>query len=458
LGDRKAVPSGVRLSLGRALLFSLGGIPASALGVALLVYLPPHLTSHLGVSLAVVGGSWAIVRFLDIIVDPILGVLMDRTSTRFGRYRVWLVIGAPIMMVSVWMLFMARPGISQVYLVGWLLVLYLAQSIIHLAHPAWGATLASDYDDRSRIFGVVGAVGVLSAVTMLALPAVAAGLGETETQGVHLMGWFLVLSTPVVVGIAVFFTGERVAPQTQSQRPSFRDYVALLTKPDLARMYAAIVALTLGPGWMSALYIFFAKDFMHFTTGQASVLLLVYMGAGLLGAPLGAQLAIRIGKHRALQAAAVAYSLGLCVVLLPPKGMLLASMPVMIWCGFMGAAFELLIRAMLADVADQVRLEQGRERLSLIYALNTLAAKIAGAVSILISYPLLQWFGYLPRAGALNTPQAISALGWVFIAGPIFFVLLGAACVVGWKLTSERHAEIRTELEVRDALAAGIGG
>ena len=96
---------------------------------------PRHLSdpatspSHLGVQLAVVAAAFTLVRLIDIPVDPILGVFMDRTRTPIGRYRVWLLIGAPILMLAVYQLFMAKAGIGEAYLVAWLLVLYLGTSI-----------------------------------------------------------------------------------------------------------------------------------------------------------------------------------------------------------------------------------------------------------------------------------------------------------------------------------------
>jgi Na+/melibiose symporter-like transporter len=271
------------------------------------------------------------------------------------------------------------------------------------------------------------------------------------------MGWFLIILTPIVIGLAIWLVPERVNPAIQRQRVQLSDYLGLLTKPDLVRLYLAQVSLTLGPGWMSSIYLFFAKDVMKFTGSQSSLLLLTYLAGGLLGAPLLSHLATRIGKHRTLMISAAAYSIGLCTVLLPPKGVMVASMPVMLWCGFMGVSFEMIIRSMLADVADEVRLEQGKERLSLIFALNTLTAKLAAAFAIGLTFPLLQFLGYLPKAGAANTPEAIRGLAITFIAGPIVFVMLGAACVIGWRMTASRHAKISAELALRDAEAA-FGG
>ena len=76
-----------RLSLLGAIVFALATLPLTGVDIALLIYLPPHLSGHLGIPLSVVGGAWATVRLLDVIVDPVLGVVMDATRTRFGRYR-----------------------------------------------------------------------------------------------------------------------------------------------------------------------------------------------------------------------------------------------------------------------------------------------------------------------------------------------------------------------------------
>lgn len=448
------VGAGASLPFWRALVFGLAGLPVGALAAALLIYLPPHLATQLGVPLAVVGGVWATVRLIDIGVDPFLGMLMDRTRTRIGRYRPWMLLGAPLLMLGVALLFFAPVGIGKLYLVASLLVLYAALSIVALSHPAWGATLARSYNERSRIFGIMAAVQIASLLAVLSIPVIVGKLGRGDADAVHAMGWFLIILTPVALGLAAWVTPERVNRGHTGSGVALGDLVAVLRKPNLLRLYAAQVAMALGPGWMSSLYLFFAKDYMRFTSAQASILLLFYVVAGLAGAPTTAWLATKIGKHRAVMAVAVAYSLGLMTVLLPPKGVLIWSIPINLWCGFAGAGFELTIRSMLADAADEARLQDHRDRLSLIYALNTAAAKVATAMAIVITFPLLGRLGFVPQLGLHNSPEAIRALGITFVSGPIACVGLGAVCMIGWKLTAARHAEIRAALEARDAEAA----
>ena len=153
-----------RLPLSRIMAFSTLSLPLGALAVAIAVYLPPYFASHLGVSLTVVGGAWALVRILDLFVDPVLGMVMDRTRTPFGRYRLWTVLGAPILMIALYALFEAPQGVGGAYLIAWLLVMYLGQSILVLGQSAWGATLSPAYHERSRLFGALAAVGVVSTV------------------------------------------------------------------------------------------------------------------------------------------------------------------------------------------------------------------------------------------------------------------------------------------------------
>ncbi len=67
------------------------------------------------------------------------------------------------------------------------------------------------------------------------------------------------------------------------------------------------------------------------------------------------------------------------------------------------------------------------------------------------TFVLLAAIGYQAKAGAINSPEAIAALELVYIVGPIFFVMAAGACFLGYKLTPERHADIRRQLEERDA-------
>ncbi len=440
------------------LAYSAPSLPQGMLDVASSVFLMPYLATHVGIGLATLGSAFFWVRLIDVGVDPVLGQLMDRTTTPLGRYRVWTLIGAPILMLAMYQLFMASKGIDEAYIIVWVLVMYVATSIMGLAQSAWGATLATHYHERSRLYGVSTVVGICGAIIVLAAPVLVQALGQSDASAVQSMGWLIIVSTPLMAVLAAWLTPERLRPTIKSPKFAFREYLSLVTKPDLFRLFLAQTALTMGPGWMGALYLFFFRDVLGFSVAQASLLLGVYTVVGLIGAPLTVRAASRFGKHRTLIFTTTAYSVGLCAVVVLPQGDMRLASAIMAWCGVMAIGFGLIVQSMMADVADEVRLEQGKERTSLIYAVNALAAKVASAFSIIVAYPLLQAFGFNPADGAVNTPAAIMNLAVMFIAGPIVFVLLGGACIIGWTLTAERHAEIRRRLAAMDATATGRGG
>lgn len=439
------------------LIFSTSGMPLAALGIAMPIYVQPYFAQDLGVGLVVLGAAFGAVRLIDVFIDMLLALAMDRTRTPIGRYRNWLILGAPILMIAVYELFMARRGIGMGFLIVWLLVMNLGVSIIAIARFAWSATLVTNYSKRSLFYGVLAGVGVIGNIIVLSMPVISERFPHHSLTGdVHLMGWTILALTPITIALGAVLVPERINPDASHKRAPLRDYLDLVKRPEVIRLFVMSLGTNLGPGWMANLYIFFFTLARGFTTGQASLLLIFYVLFGALGAPLVGLIAARFSKHRTLIAGTIFYSLGLCTVLLVPKANFLLSVPVLIWCGFWGAGFDLMTNAMMADVGDQVRLEQGKERMGLLYAVISLAVKLANAGAVMIAYPMLALIGFVPTLGIHNTASAINGLQWCFLLGPIFFVALGGACCIGWKLDATKHAQIRTELEARDAVLLAV--
>ena len=115
------------------------GLPMAVIGYPLAIWIPAHYAGGLGLSLAAVGTILMLARFTDVITDPLMGELSDRWRTRFGRRKPWLIVGAPLMMLGVYKLFMPPEGIGLIYFLVWLTLFFLGSTIISLPHRAWGA-------------------------------------------------------------------------------------------------------------------------------------------------------------------------------------------------------------------------------------------------------------------------------------------------------------------------------
>ena len=449
-----------RLSTARILGFAAPDIPSAALLLVMSTYLPNFYTGYVGLSLLAFTFATTTVRFVDIVFDPFIGWVMDRTRLKVGRFRPWYVVGVPFLMVGLYMVLNPAKGATTNYLMIWYLVAYIGISITVLSHAAWAASMAGDYHQRSRIYGWMTAVAAVGSIGLLILPLVTHGkvvLGKGESMGT--VSLIIVALLPLMTLVMLATSPERasVDVQNQGQRFALADYWSMLTRPTMLRLIGADLILTLGPGITAPIYFFFFNQVKHFHAAQISFLLVPYIGAALLGGLFWAQVSLRIGKHRTLQVGALCYAVTQSTLMIIPDGLFWPTMAGMFAVGFCVSVFVLMIRAMVADYADEIRLEQGKERTGILYAMVTTTQKIGASINVLIVFPILALFGFNPKMGAHNTDHALFGLQMCYLFAPVVFVFLGAAMFIGYKLDAKRHAEIRAALDERDeALATAI--
>ncbi len=449
-------PAVNRLSAGALGVFSGPAIPLAALALPLVVYLPHFYTAQMGISLATVGAVFSIVRLLDIGFDPILGAIMDRTRTRFGRFRPWMAASIPILMLASFLVFMPPKGIGAPYVTASLLLLYAGYSMAVLGHLAWGATLAANYHERSRVYGWVQAATVGGMILVLILPIVIARLVPNgDAAGVASMGWFVIVLTPLTIGLAIWRLREPEAVG-QGQTPAHIGmYLKVIRRPAVARIVACTVLIATAPGVTGAIFLFFFRQARGFSAADTNLLLLVYFVGGFAGAPVWSKVAKRIGKHRGMIVSCAYYVLMQSLILLVPHGSMAVGLPLIFLGGVAFSAYLILLRAMTADACDEARLDLNTDCTGMIFALHNSGTKVGSALGVAITFPLLQLFGFLPSERAHNTPAAIHGLELTFVLLPIAFVILGGLSLVGYRLTEARHDAVRMELAARDAGSVG---
>jgi GPH family glycoside/pentoside/hexuronide:cation symporter len=289
----------------------------------------------------------------------------------------------------------------------------------------------------------------------LLLPKLTGVKSSIDPVLIGAMGWFMIAVAALGAILAVLRTPEKIAAD-DGAHAGLADYWAVIRRPEVLRIMGGDVCIELGPMWMSALYLYFMQAAKGFDAGAASILLFLYVAAGLAGAPLLGWLATRIGKHRAMVVCTTGFSVSLIALFfIPERGFWIAA-PVMMVLGAVSIGFTILIRAMAGDIGDQVRLETGKQRIGLLFSLLTLTQKVVSAVSIVLTFRLLPFVGFDTREGAVHSAASIHGLQLIFLIGPIAFVMLGGLFFMGYKLDSAKHAEIRLALEERDAATAQL--
>lgn len=446
--------AGGRLPLPRLLAFSTGSIPVYIMAILVGVYLPKFYAGHIGLTLLALGGVMATVRLTDLGFDLALGWLMDKTNTRFGRYRPWYAAGVPIFAFATYQLFNPPAGAGTAYLFTWLIVIYIGYSMLALAHASWAARLASSYNERSRLFGWMQSLAVLGTAGILALPLLSHGrINPAVSTTMGAVGWVVIGIALAVAPLTLLSAREPVAADIKKERTTVQDYLAVITTPSMYRLIFAELCLVLGPGVTGPIYLFFFHDAKGFAFTVVNLLLIPYMSAGLFGAPFWAKVAQKLGKPRTVQLACVCYAVAQTILMAIPAKLFWPTFVGMFAVGFCASAFIFLLQAMAADVGDEIRLSTGKERQGVLYAFLTMVQKFGTSMTVSIIFPILAAVGYNAKETAVNTPSAIHGLEMCYLFAPVILVAVGGLLLIAYKLTPQRHAQIRAELEALEAVS-----
>ncbi|MBB3890509.1 Na+/melibiose symporter-like transporter [Phenylobacterium haematophilum] len=451
----------VRLPAWRLAVFAALAIPLAGAGLPLAVYLPPYYAQELGLGLGAVGLIFMLSRVWDAATDPLVGVLSDRTRSRFGRRKPWIAAGAPLFTLSTAAIFapglfgVERPGAA--WLSVWLAVFYVGWTMIQIPVSAWAGQLAAQYHERSRVqtyFQVATAGGLL---LVLVLPAVLdqlgarAGLPADPGLKVAAMGGFILATFVPTLIAALALVKEPPAPPPSSVRSTLRRDLALAARdPLLRKVLTSDFAVTLGQLIRSSLFVFFVSAYMGRPDLAAGLFLLQFV-FGVFAGPIWLRIGYRLGKHRAAIAGElVQVAINLALLFIVPSALpLLVGLTIA--QGLAQGSGNLMLRSMVADIADKQRLESGEDRIGLLFSIFSLTGKAATAVAVGVALPLVGLLGFKP--GAANSAEALLALKLVFALGPALAHLASAWLISGFSLDAASHADIRRQLDSRDAAA-----
>lgn len=450
-----------RLPAWRLAVFAALAIPLAGAGLPLAVYLPPYYAQELGLGLGAVGLIFMLSRVWDAATDPLVGVLSDRTRSRFGRRKPWIAAGAPLFALSTAAIF--APGLFGVerpaaaWLSVWLVVFYVGWTMIQIPVSAWAGQLAAQYHERSRVqtyFQVATAGGLL---LVLVLPAVLdqlgarAGLPADPGLKVAAMGGFILATFVPTLIAALALVKEPPAPPPSPSRSTLRrDLATAARDPLLRKVLTSDFAVTLGQLIRSSLFVFFVSAYMGRPDLAAGLFLLQFV-FGVFAGPIWLRIGYRLGKHRAAIAGElVQVAINLALLFIVPSALpLLVGLTIA--QGLAQGSGNLMLRSMVADIADKQRLESGEDRTGLLFSIFSLTGKAATAVAVGVALPLVGLLGFKP--GAANSAEALLALKLVFALGPALAHLASAWLISGFSLDAASHADIRRQLDSRDAAA-----
>jgi Na+/melibiose symporter-like transporter len=464
------------------------GLPLAVIGYPLSIWIPAHYSGGLGISLAAVGTILMLARLTDVVSDPLMGEVSDRWRTRIGRRRPWLLLGAPVMMLGVYNLFMPPTGVGMTYFLLWLTVFFLGSTMIALPHRAWGAELSPDYHQRSRVTAAREIYVLVGLMVAAAVPMIieiradgGAGVGEVFSTlwndaigaftgdfrdkqvvdratltGPVLAGlaWTIIMVLPVCVAIVLFLVKEPEAIATE-KRPSFREGLKLVMKNGpMLRVLIIVLLVHFGESFRNAVSLFFIRDIVGVPTIGAAYFF--YFIAGLGAIPFWLWLGRKVGKHKAFMGTLVTVAAVSTANLFLGYGDYLAFFLLFVVKGFCFGGLQFLPIAMLADVVDVDAARSGGRRAGTYFAFLGFTEKVAIAFGTGVSLNIVGQLGFDPSGGvAASTDAGVLALRLVYCLGPVVFYGLALKLIWNYPLTPERHARLRARLERRSVRLAG---
>lgn len=444
-----------RLATGSLLAFSSPALAATLLIYPVFGILPSYYALHTKVTLAQIGGLFLVARVADALIDPLIGILSDRTRTRLGGRLPWMIAGAVVSIPSIYFLFLPPPAATAAYFLVWSMAAMFAWTLMTIPHGAWAAELSDDYDERSRIFGIRNVLAQIGGFAFLLLPPLLAPVTHTTEIGQSTM-WGLVAMLWIVTPLSLLWAGFKSpslgSPAGRSAQPQ-ASLVSVLRSIGSNKPFLYFILITalggVAAGMSTALLLLYVQDYLNlgasfFMVGLISSLVMIG------STPLWLWASRRYGKHRTwtfgfLLGALVSLPL---VVLAPGPQSL---MPLVILSALGGLAQGVIIPlppSMLADISDFALWKENTNATGNYFSCLILLSKITAAVGSALALFLSDLMGYAPHAaGPANALPLLTPL----VIVPAVLQLAAAVLVWNFPLDRRRQQIITRRLAQRQA-------
>jgi GPH family glycoside/pentoside/hexuronide:cation symporter len=446
-----AVPFADRISFKEKVAYSLGDSASNLYWKTFEFFLVIFYTDVFGISAAAVGAMLLVTRVADAVADPVMGSIADRTRTRWGHFRPYLLWGA-VPFAAAGVLTFTTPNLAGGAKLAYAYITYTSLMFIYTAvnipYSALMGVLTPNSQERTSISSIrfIGAFTAGMFVQFFTLPLV-----KFLGRGSDTRGWQLTMVLYGALAILLLMlcfvsTRERVTPPPQQNANLKNDLRELFgSKPWI--VLVGVLLLTLAAfavkGSVTTYY------FKYFVKRQDLLgLFLLSNGLAFVAAvSITSRLAKRIGKKPLFM---LALGVGGLVI-----GLFAFAKPADIWFMFalqIVSSFIIgfnspLVWAMFADTADHAEWRTGRRNTGLIFASAIFATKIGFAVGAWMLGLILTYFGYV--ANVEQTGRSLHgivlSMSWI----PSVLLVLAAAAMAAYPLNDALMVKIEADLKER---------
>ena len=462
----------MKIGLSEKIGYGLGDMSSSMFWKLFGAYLMLFYTDVFGISAAVVGTMFAVTRVWDSFFDPVVGAFADRTSSRWGRFRPYLLfLAVPFGLIGV-ITFLTPPFDNTgkiVYAYVTYALMMMVYSAINVPYASLLGVMSPDPSHRNTLatyrmtFAYLGSFIAL----LLFMPLVNAFGGGDVNGPTRLwftapqLGWFMAVVVIAAICVVLFLacfalTKERVEPikhEKTSLKTDFRDLVH--NKPWWILLGAGVSSLVFNSIRDGATVYYFKYYVDETAVGNISILGLpfvlsgIYLGVGqaanIVGVILAAPVSNRIGKRNTFISSMALATVLSVIFFWFNKDQLYLIFVFQILISICAGSIFPLLWSMYADCADYSELRTGNRATGLIFSSSSMSQKFGWAFGSAITGWMLAQFGF--KANAVQSAETIQGIKMFLSILPAVGALLSLVFIYFYPLSESKMKKITAELQ-----------
>ena len=446
--------SGTRLTRGRLIGFTVGDYAFNLYWQSVSLFLLFFYTDAVGLSAAVAGLIYMIASIFDATIDPLMGAIADRTRTRWGRYRPYILFGAPLAGAAFVLLYY-RPPLEGGWLAAWMLgahiVFRAAYTIASIPYTAMSARITPDSAERGTIAGGRIIFATLAGLTVATLTQpLAARLGNGNlADGFFWAATIFALVATCVLPIVFLATREPPEPEAEAVPQRVADYWDALRAN--RALWVVVIATCMGAVCSTALgksILYYFKYYLH-DEAAGRTALGITAASGLLLVPLWVYVTRRIGKRAAWLAACGWGLVGLIVFALIDIRSTAHAIVFFLWMHVTTLGLAIGFWSLLPDTVEYGEWRTGVRTESFVFGLGAFFLKVALGLGAGLYGWLLGLIGY--RANVPQTVETLHNMKLLMTFLPMFGLGCAAVGMIFYPLRGRMHDDIVRELAERRA-------
>ncbi len=441
-----------KITLTEKIGYGLGDTASNLVFQTVMLFLAFFYTDIFGISAATVGTMFLVVRIFDGVTDPILGWMADKTQTKWGKFRPYLLWMSLPLVITCWLTF-STPDLSDTHKVIYAYVTYallmLAYTAINIPYCALGGVITSVPQERVSLQSYRFALAMLGglAVSAFTLPMVDWFGGGDKKLGYQSTMLIMSLFGALMFAFCFFTTRERVHPP-KGQKLHLKDSLRALISNDQWRILSFICFIVLVAMVIrNTVTLYYVTYYLH-QENQATLFITLGMLGAIAGSFLSQYCSYFFCKIKSYSAANALAGLVCVVSLLIPSNNYVLAAAAHILVSFCLQIATPLLWTMMADVVDYGQHKSGSRITGLTYSSNLFFLKLGMAFGGAIAGWMLAYYGY--EAGQEQTATTLEGILFLFTILPGILFCVSSLVILKYKLNNSMMENIQNKLALQN--------